>query len=130
VTAPITEIRALLRQFERSPLKDLYYRSSEWTVFLARQDGGANPLHAARDVTVDAPGPDATTVAVSAPHLGMFEPRCAIGDVVEAGGLLAVIDVLGRQTEVRAGQGGVVGAVVAASGGLIEFGEVLVELRL
>ncbi len=33
---PVTEMRALLMQFEKSGLKDMYVRSKDWTVFMAQ----------------------------------------------------------------------------------------------
>lgn len=120
---PVTEMRALLMQFEKSGLKDLYVRSKDWTVFMAQPGGAANPLQAAQFAAEPV-----NLAAVSAPHLGIFEPVCAAGDAVSAGEVIAVIDVLGRKTEVTSGAAGRVAALHFAANDLVEFGEVLAEI--
>lgn len=130
MSAPIHEIRALLLQFERSDLKDLYYRSPQWSVFMARPGGGANPLLAAIAGAEPAASPAPAALAPeTAPHLGLFAPRCAVGEVVEAGAVVAVIDVLGRKTDVVARTAGRVRALRAGADALVEYGDVLVELE-
>ena len=124
----IHEIRALLAQFERSPLRDLYLRTGPWTAFLARPGGAANPLLATAAPEPE-PAPTAPPFAVTAPHLGLFAPGCQPGDAVASGACIGVIDVLGRKTEVFSSQAGRVSAVCAASG-LVEFGDRLVEIAL
>ena len=126
---PITEIRALLMQFEKSGLKDMYIRSSDWAVFMAQPDGAANPLQqAAVAEPVPVAAASSSLAAVSAPHLGLFEPACAPGDAVSAGQLIAVIDVLGRKTQVNSASAGRVATVHFAANDLVEFGEVLAEI--
>lgn len=118
---PISEIRALLLQFEKSRLKDFYLRTGEWRVFMARPGGGANPMVAAPEaVVLEAPGLD-----VTAPHLGLFEPACAAGDAVDHGALIGRIDVLGRKTDVLADRAGRIAAVNFAANDLVEYGETL-----
>ncbi len=123
---PITEIRALLMQFEKSGLKDLYIRSQDWIVFMAQSDGAVNPSQMAQ-VAGTVTGP-VSLAAVSAPHLGLFEPACAAGDVVSAGQVVAVIDVLGRKTQVTSASAGRVAAIHFAANDLVEFGETLAEI--
>lgn len=123
LTDPVTEIRALLMQFEKSGLKDMYVRSEEWTVFMAQPNGAANPM---REPQVLA-GPG-SLAAISAPHLGLFEPVCAVGETVSAGQVIALLDVLGRKTEVTSTGAGRVVAVNFAAHDLVEFGENLAEI--
>lgn len=120
---PVTEIRALLMQFERSGLKDMFVRTGDWTVFMAQPGGAANPMQAGQ-LAAD----PVDVLAVSAPHLGLFEPVCAAGDAVSAGQVIAKIDVLGRKTEVTSAKAGRVAAVHFAANDLVEFGEVLAEI--
>lgn len=127
MTAPIHEIRALLLQFQRSDLTDVYYRSDAWTVFVARPGGAPNPVLApetAIPTIGEVPG-----IAAAAPHLGLFEPLCGPGDAVGDGAVIARIDVLGRKTEVLSPAAGTVGTLCAKAGALVEFGEVLLELQ-
>ncbi|MES2492902.1 MAG: acetyl-CoA carboxylase biotin carboxyl carrier protein subunit [Pseudomonadota bacterium] len=124
----ISELRAMLLQFERSPLKDLYFRRGDCAVFLARPGGGANPLLAAEAVEA-AVSPALPPVALRAPHLGLFQPACAVGETVAAGAVLGTIDVLGRCTEVRAEVAGRIAGVLAAANDLVEYGDALIELE-
>ena len=123
---PITEIRALLMQFEKSGLKDLYIRSQDWTVFMAQRNGAVNPLQVAQGA--GAVAAQVTLAVVSAPHLGLFLPACSAGDEVIAGQVVAVIDVLGRKTEVTSASAGRVAAIYFAANDLVEFGETLAEI--
>ena len=125
----VTEIRALLMQFEKSGLKDMFVRTRDWTVFMAQPDGAANPLQAAAIAEpVAAPAMAASLAAVNAPHLGLFEPACAAGDVISAGQVIAMIDVLGRKTEVTSPGAGRVAALHFAANDLVELSEVLAEI--
>jgi biotin carboxyl carrier protein len=126
---PISEIRALLLQFEKSGLKDFYLRTGDWRVFMARPGGGANPIAQARILpaaAMEATAPQ--SIPVTAPHLGLFEPACSAGDRLAEGALVARIDVLGRKTDVRAGRAGTVSSVGFAANDLVEYGETLVVI--
>ena len=126
----ISGLRALLLQFERSPLTDLHFRKGEWTVFLARPGGAANPMLTAEEGAEQAAQPtSAPSTVLRAPHLGLFEPACAAGDRVGAGDLLGAIDVLGRRTELRAAAAGRIGGVLVVANDLVEYGEALLELE-
>lgn len=126
-TLPIQDIRAMLLQFEKSSLKDLFFRSADWTMFFARDGGGPNPLLSAqREFEADVTA--AQLASVHAPHLGLFEPRCAVGESVAAGALLGLLDVLGRKTEILSNEGGRIRSVLVAPHALVEFGDDLVEM--
>lgn len=129
----ITEIRALLMQFEQSGLKDIHVRSADWTVFMARPGGAANPMQLAGPEPVAAPASVASvpagTTAVGAPHLGLFEPVCGPGEAVAAGQVVAILDVLGRKTEIASADAGRVAAVHFAANDLVEYGQTLVEIE-
>lgn len=120
----VTDIRALLWQFQKAGLRDLHLRSPALEVFLARQDGKANPMFAARPAPAPA-AEETPAAAVSAPHLGVFEPLCAVGERIAAGSLVAQIDVLGRKTDVHCREGGRVLSVGFAANDLVEYGEQL-----
>ena len=127
----IREMRAMLLQFERSPLKDLYFRRGDWAVFFARPGGGANPMLAGGVGEDDRPvaAVAAPLVALRAPHLGMFEPACTVGETVAAGALVGTIDVLGRRTEVLAEVSGRIAGVLIAANDLVEYGATLIEME-
>ena len=120
----VTDIRALLWQFQKADLRDFHFRSDALQLFLARSDGAANPML----TSVAAAEPEVLTSVVSAPHLGLFEPFCAVGDVVAPGNIVAQIDVLGRKTDVFAPEGGRVVALGLAANDLVEYGDQLFAL--
>ena len=131
MASAIQEVRALLMQFERSALQDLYWSGREWSVFMARDGGAANPMLTVAEPVAIAPAQaPAAALAVTAPHLGLFAPCCAVGEGVEQGALIGLIDVLGRKTEVLSTKAGRVSAICAAANGLVEFGDALVEIAV
>lgn len=121
----IEDIRALLWQFRKAGLKDFHWKHGDFRLFIARKDGCANPMFS------PAPEPEAepgTMAGISAPHLGLFEPCCAVGDTIGAGSVVARIDVLGRKTEVVARESGRVLSLGFGANDLVEYGDRLVEL--
>lgn len=119
----VTDIRALLWQFQKADLRDFHFRSDALQLFLARSDGAANPmLTFAAESKVDA---EVLASVVSAPHLGLFEPFYAVGEVVAPGSIVARIDVLGRKTDVFSPEGGRVVALGLAANDLVEYGDQL-----
>ncbi|NED99175.1 acetyl-CoA carboxylase biotin carboxyl carrier protein [Phytoactinopolyspora halotolerans] len=78
----------------------------------------------------------ATTHAVSAPLVGTFyrrpspeaEPFVELGDVVEAGQTLAIVEAMKLMNEIKADRPGRVSAIGPEDGDMVEFGQVLVEL--
>jgi len=120
----VTDIRALLWQFQKAGLRDLHLSSEALQVFFARGDGSANPMLTAAE-PVQPAASDMPVAVISAPHLGLFEPYCAVGERIAPGSLVARIDVLGRKTDVHAPQGGRVLDCGFAAGGLVEYGDEL-----
>lgn len=123
----IKDIRALLWQFQKAGLKDFYWRHEGLRLFIAGPEGRANPMLSADGAIVSSEDA-AIKVAISAPHLGLFEPCCAVGEMVEAGAVVARIDVLGRKTDVVAGDAGRVVSLTFAANDLVEFGDCLLEV--
>lgn len=127
----IRELRAMLLQFERSPLKDLYFRRGDWSVFFARPGGAANPMLSAEVADIAAPLPAAAPLmALRAPHLGLFTATCVAGDTVAAGALVGTIDVLGRRTDVLADVAGRIAQVLVPANDLVEYGAALIEMEM
>jgi predicted deacylase len=124
MTQSLEEIRALTLMFDQSSWRDLYVRTHDWTVFMAKTDGAANPMQGA----VLVPGQDANIATITAPHLGIFEPMCKANDVIADGALIGQIDVLGRKTDVRATGAGRISAIKFAAHDLVQYGESLFEV--
>lgn len=124
IETAVTDIRALLWQFQKAGLRDLHLRSPALQVFLARHDGTTNPMFAPPPAAAPAAA-EAPAAVICAPHLGVFEPLCAVGERIAPGSLVARIDVLGRKTDVHCREGGRVISVGFAANDLVEFGEQL-----
>jgi biotin carboxyl carrier protein len=126
----IEDIRALLWQFQKAALKDFYWKHDGLRLFIARPDGNANPMLAAAPAAVEAPDAQRPVAlqGITAPHLGLFEPCCRIGEVVQAGAVIARIDVLGRKTDLVARDGGRVTSLGFGADDLVEYGDRLLEL--
>jgi len=76
--------------------------------------------------------PPQPLIEVNAPTLGVFRSGAApvrAGDRVEAGAVLARIDVLDASQTVVAGTGGTVAAVLVADGAFVQYGQTLFRLR-
>lgn len=127
VSDPVTELRALLDQFVKSPCSDIFIRAGDMTVFMARPEGAPNPMRE-QPAPIVATEPELAVTAVTAPHLGLFEPACCVGDTIAVGDQLGVIDVLGRKTNVCAERAGRVTGLNAPAGDLVEYGDTLLEL--
>jgi biotin carboxyl carrier protein len=76
-----------------------------------------------------APVPDATSLAIASPLVGLFHPSVKVGDVVTAGQVIGAIEALGMPTSVDAPQPGTVEDVLASDGSAVEYGQPLVLLR-
>ena len=123
----IDNARALLRRFEAMDCRDLLIRDGDFTLFIARDDGVANPLLAAgpaEPVAVSA-APDHW---IAAPHLGSFLSALPPGSAVDIGTVVAKLALLDEIVEVPADRAGTVAAVAAEEGALIEYGMPLLTL--
>jgi acetyl-CoA carboxylase biotin carboxyl carrier protein len=121
MTHSLTEIRALLMHFENGNWRDLYVRTDTWTVFMAKEDGAANPL--LTSVASDVPG-----ATIDAPHLGLFTASVAIGGTVIAGASIGQLEVLGDIEEVISDKAGRVSSIMTTGGALVEYGAPLIRL--
>lgn len=135
MTDIITDTRALLRLFRQSGYADIHLRSGDYELFVARPNGGANPLHApvAAEVVHAPPAADPAEAAkaeqlVSAPHIASFVSALPVGSAVAAGDMIARIELLGEPIDLCADRAGLVTDVLAEPGALIEYAAPLVRL--
>jgi biotin carboxyl carrier protein len=134
MSAIITDTRALLRLFRQSGYGDVHLRLGDYELFVAKPEGGANPLRAAAPEAIAppqpaAPTPSATTEQlVSAPHIASFVSALAVGSNVAAGDAVARIELLGEPIDLCAEGPGMVIEVLAQPGALIEYAAPLVRL--
>jgi biotin carboxyl carrier protein len=125
----LADLRGLLGIVERSDWREFYLRFGEWSVFMARDGGGANPmLLAGEEAEVEGEAIPVAHHALLAPHVATFRSARPIGSQVAAGELVAEIELLGETIELRCEEGGRVTRILAAAGDLIEHGQSLVEL--
>lgn len=128
MSSTIEEVRALLAGFVQSPWRDLHFRSGGWSLFMAKADGGPNPMLARAGAAVAAVA--AALREVTAPHLGIFSARVAPGAEVEVGTVIGQVDKLGEATDVVSEVAGRVAAILPNDGDLVEYGAPLVRLEI
>ncbi len=127
MSSTIEEVRALLAAFVQSPWRDLHFRAGNWSLFMAKADGGPNPMLARAGRAVAAVV--ATLREVTAPHLGIFSARVTPGALVAAGTVIGQIDKLGEATDVVSETAGRVAEVLLKDGDLAEYGVPLVRME-
>lgn len=126
MTPQLGEVRALLALFGRSQLRDLWVSAGDWSVFLARADGAANPA-AGATVAQPVAAPAAEHV-VTAPHLGIVCELTPTASVVAQGQRIAELRVLDERRPVLADRAGTVTALLAGEDALVEFGQPLLTI--
>jgi biotin carboxyl carrier protein len=127
MSSTIEEVRALLAGFVQSPWRDLHFRSGGWALFMAKADGGPNPMLERAGAAVAAVA--AALRDVTAPHLGIFSARVAPGTDVVAGQVIGRVDKLGEATDVVSEVAGRIAAVLPRDGDLVEYGAPLVRME-
>ncbi|MGH6650045.1 MAG: biotin/lipoyl-containing protein [Sphingopyxis sp.] len=127
MSSTIEEVRALLASFAASPWRDLHVRSGGWSLFMAKADGGPNPMLARAGAAVAAVV--AALREVTAPHLGIFSARVAPGTVVDVGTVIGQVDKLGEPTDVVSDVAGRIAAILPQDGDLVEYGAPLVRME-
>lgn len=127
MSSTIEEVRALLGGFVASPWRELHVRSGDWSLFMAKANGGANPMLArAGQAAVAAV---AALREVTAPHLGIFSARVAPGAEVQVGTVIGQVDKLGEATDVVSDVAGRIAAVLPSDGDMVEYGAPLVRME-
>lgn len=127
VTAAIDDARALMDALLEHGWKQVHVASEGLEIFIAREDGGPNPMLEpavpARDVEV---GPEFT---IEAPHVGTFDWAVTAGQLVSIGEVVAKLSLLDEAVEILSDCSGVVRSVLAKAGDLVEFGQQLVIIE-
>ena len=95
MSALISDVRALLREFKSSPWRELHCKTDQWSIFFAREGAGANPMRAAGRGAVSS-----ELRTILAEHLGLFEPCVVDGAEILEGQPIGTLHVLDRKTEV------------------------------
>jgi biotin carboxyl carrier protein len=128
----IDDARALMDALLGADWREIHVVSGETELFIARDDGGPNPMRAVPAQPVDE-APEAraagTEHAVKAPHVATFVSALPEGSWVGQGEPLARLSVLDEEEDLAAPVSGHVGISSFASGDLIEFGDVIVTIE-
>lgn len=139
------DIEAILAAFEASDWRSINLKADGIEVALSK-DGGQFPAAPAASprAPVSQPGPtgapapaDDGSLAVSAPSLGSFyrapkpgaAPFTEVGARVAVGDDLCLIEVMKLFTSVKSPCAGVVTAILASDGDLVEHGQPLFRIR-
>ena len=126
MSAPLLgEFRSLLALFRQSDLRDLSVSARDWSVFFAKPGGSPYPDATAVTSPTIAASPVHT---VTAAHLGVVAELLPSGSRVAAGDMVAELTVLDERRAVLANGSGMVGAHLATTGQLVEYGQALLEI--
>jgi acetyl-CoA carboxylase biotin carboxyl carrier protein len=151
-TVRTDDIAALLQQFHASDLTELHLKTTGFELFVSNDPGAAAPqsdtVAMPAPIAIKSPAASLTAEPVAAdvpegydvvraPYLGHFyrapkpgEPNfCEIGDTVEPGAELCLVEVMKLFTAVRAETRGVVQHVYAVDGQMVVEGQPLFALE-
>lgn len=128
------EIKELISCFESSSLQAMKLSTQEFTIELSR-GGAPAPASIAPAAAPAAPAPAGS--AVTAPLVGTFyaapapekPPFVRVGDKVQKGDTLCLIEAMKMMSEVPAPCDCVIEAVLKADGDLVSFGEPLLRYK-
>lgn len=130
------EVSQIAAIFEESDWLELDVVVGETTIHLARSDGEAVAVSSrVAPPSADEEAPGLVTV-VTAPTLGIFwrsphpgaVPFVSVGDAVEPGTTVGILEVMKLMTPLKAGAAGVVAAVLAEDGAAVESGQGLLRI--
>lgn len=133
--AAIDDLRALMVSFQENEWSELHLDDSRGEIFIARADGGPNPLFDAVPVGRDDGAADlrAATVKmhdVVAPHIATVTSVLSRGSTVAAGDESAVLSVLDEAMPLCAPVAGEIADVFVSAGELVEYGALLFRIRV
>jgi len=143
VTPPPDEIeslvRALISMMRGGGMTELDLAFGDVTVRLRGVASAAPAAAALADLVeepLSAPAPS-TDCAIAAPMIGTFyaspspgsPPFVKVGDMIQAGQTIGIIEAMKIMNEIPADRGGIVSEIVAANGQPVEYGSPLIRLR-
>ena len=134
----LRKVKKLIELVEESAIEELEVANGEESVRIVMRRGAAAPVVATAPVPAAAAAPPAQSSAkpgspVPAPMAGTFyraphpdaDPFVEVGQPVEPGTVLCIIESMKMMHEIRAGQGGVIAAVCVDNATPINTGDVL-----
>lgn len=122
---------ALIARLRASRLGEVEVRTADWRIRL-RRDSQASPRSGspARAAVAGEAPPELNGSVARSTAVGYFTPsrNLVVGQAVQAGDALGVIDVLGVAQEVLAPDDGIIADVLAEDGQAVEYGQALAEI--
>ncbi len=135
------ELKELIKEFESTTLSRLTIEEKDFKVTLEKNNGVAPampiaqpaPSHAIAPV-IEAP---VSLKAIKAPLVGTFyltrspesKPLVTVGQHVKVGDVVGIIEAMKVMNEIQADKEGIVKAILAPSGKLVEYDQPLLELE-
>lgn len=136
------EIRQLIEIFERSSLSELVLERGGARLTLKREGARTAASLAAAAITANTPlaSPAAATAdgyTIKSPLVGTFyrrpapneDPYVEVGDRVEKGDIICIIEAMKVLNEIKTDQAGTVEKILVEDGKPVEYGQPLVLLR-
>ncbi len=125
MTQALNTARALIRILTASPYAELHLRREGFEIFLARKEGGRNPMRRPAEPPPLAAAPEEALQApeaktLSAPHAASLIWTAPLGAALQAGETAARLELLGEEIEIRAQEAGRVTQICAAPGDLLD----------
>lgn len=140
----ISEIEQLVAVFEKSSLSKMEIKEGNTNISLEKPTGEVQLVTSVPQAAA-VPETKAEEVAVTpesghwiiSPLVGTYyasnvqggEPLVKVGDRVEAGDLLCIIEAMKVMNEIRADVAGVVTAISAENEAMVEYGEQLIKIE-
>ena len=140
MSVDLREVKKLIELVEESGISELEVRDGDETIRIARHTAppaGAAVVTAPAAVQAPVPSPPAPsageTFALRSPMAGTFyrapapdaEPFVVVGQSVEAGDVLCIIESMKMMNEIRADRAGVCSAILVENGAAIGSGQPL-----
>jgi acetyl-CoA carboxylase biotin carboxyl carrier protein len=138
----VGRVRALLDLAARHSLAELTIEAGDFKLSIRTRDhepgpaDPAAPLPPSADATLEA-ATEADDPVITAPMIGTFyaapapdePPFVSVGDQIEPGQTIAIIEAMKIMNEIQSDQAGEVAEVLARDGQGVEFGQPLFRLR-
>lgn len=137
----ISEIYKLMETFETSGISELNLEMEGVRLALKKNAAGTVPIAAARkeerktEDTVSEEEPEG--MLVKAPLVGTFyrasspeeKPFVTVGQQVKEGDVVGIIEAMKLMNEITAPKDGIITAIEAGDGQMVEYGEVLIRMK-
>lgn len=134
----LDEIRQLMRDFEQMTVRELEIDNGDFHLRLSKNKSSqiSSPIESENHPTDPALVAKAETQTVTAPLVGVVylrpqpdqPPYVQVGDQVEEGTTVCVIEAMKMVTEIKSQHAGQVAAIAVQDGELVEFGQPLMEV--